>query len=157
WAVRRDRAALYKLDIGADALSAEVTALRSRLDPTSNPDLAPFDAQRASALYQKIVAPAAMLLTSERTVFIVADRALQSLPFEVLVTKRPLANPEHLADHRDIAWLMRDYALTVLPSVGSLRALRQFTAAGHGTLPFIGIGDPVLTGSLADARGAKLA
>jgi CHAT domain-containing protein/Tfp pilus assembly protein PilF len=157
WALRRDRAAFYKLDIGADALAAEVTALRGRLDPARNPDLAPFDAQRANALYQKIVAPAASVLDGAHAVFIVPDRALQSLPFGVLVTKPPAANPQHPADHRDIAWLMRDYALTVLPSVGSLRALRQFTAAGHGSLPFVGIGNPVLKGKPAGERGVKLA
>jgi CHAT domain-containing protein len=117
--------------------------------------LAPFDAQRANALYQKIIAPAASVLDGAHALFVVPDSALQSLPFEVLVTQPPLANPEHLADHRDIAWLMRDYALTVLPSVGSLRALRQFTSAGRGTLPFVGIGDPVLQGSPGGARGVK--
>jgi CHAT domain-containing protein len=157
WAVRHGRAAFYRLDIGADALSAEVTALRSRLDPDRNPELAPFDAQRANALYQKIVLPAAPLLEGAHAVLVIPDGALQSLPFGVLVSKPPSANPSHPADHRDIAWLMKDYALTVLPSVGSLRALRQFTAAGRGTAPFVGIGDPKLNGTPGEARGVKLA
>jgi hypothetical protein len=40
WALRRDRAALYKIDITAKALTAEVAVLRKRLDLDLNPDLA---------------------------------------------------------------------------------------------------------------------
>jgi Arginase family len=36
-------------------LLAEIAALRVRLDPELNPDLAPFDTGRAFALYEKIV------------------------------------------------------------------------------------------------------
>jgi tetratricopeptide (TPR) repeat protein len=138
WALRRDRAEFYELDIGRKVLLTEVTALRTRLDPDLNPGLAPFDAKRAHALYQKIIAPAASVLDGAHEVLVVADGALESLPFEVLVTKSPPANPENLEDHRDIAWLARDYALTMLPSVGSLRALRRFTSGGRAAPPSLG-------------------
>ena len=157
WALRRDRASLFKLDIGGRALSVEVAALRSQLDPDLNVDSVPFDAKRAYALYQKIIAPAASTLDGAHEVFVVADGALESLPFGVLVTREPAANPENAAAHRVVAWLAREYALTVLPSVGSLRALRQFTSARRATSPFAGIGNPVLKGSPSEAPGVKLA
>ena len=60
------------------------------------------------------------------------------------------------ADYAKLAWLARDYAITVLPSATSLRALRQIpwtrVAAAE---PFIGFGDPVLRGSAA-RRGGKM-
>ena len=74
----------------------------------------------------------------------------------VLVTQSPKQDPQRLEDHRDIAWLARDYAITVLPAVSSLRALRQFANAEHASAPFLGIGDPVLNGSPAPAAGVTL-
>jgi CHAT domain len=127
-------------------LLAEIAALRVRLDPELNPDLAPFDTGRAFALYEKIVAPVAALLDGARQVFVIPDGAFDSLPFGVLVTKPPAHSPDQPADHRDIAWLAREHALAVLPAVGSLRALRQSAAGGNAPAPFVGIGDPTLKG-----------
>jgi CHAT domain-containing protein len=130
--------------------------LRASLDPALNPDRAPFPASRAYALYQKLIGPAEPLLAGVHHLLIVPDAALQSLPMTVLVTKPPQHDPEHLEDHRDIAWLARDYAVTVLPAVSSLRALRQFANAEHASAPFLGVGDPVLDGAPARAPAVTL-
>jgi CHAT domain-containing protein/Tfp pilus assembly protein PilF len=156
-ALRRERAEFYKLDINGASLSAEISKLRERLDPVANPDLIPFDAKRAHELYGKILAPAAALLDGAKQIFVVPDGALESLPLGVLVTKPPAANPEKSADHREIAWLARDGALTELPSVGALKALRQFAKGGPAQAPFVGVGDPVLEGKPGPVRGVKLA
>jgi hypothetical protein len=147
WVLRRDHLTFFRVDIGAKELAGEVRALRSRLDPEFNPDLAPFPAARAYALYQKLIGPAEPLLAGVRHMVIVPDGDLQSLPFGVLVTRSPEHDPETPTDHRDIAWLARDYAVTVLPTVSSLRGLRQFANAGEAAAPFLGIGNPVLKGS----------
>src|SRR5262249_57477812 len=39
--------------------------------------------------------------------------------------------------------LVKRHAVTALPSVGSLKALRVFARKGQGTKPMIGFGDPV--------------
>lgn len=83
--------------------------------------------------------------------------ALESLPLGVLVTQAPGAEPKSLSDYRDIAWFARDHALTVLPSVGALRALRKFASGTSAVAPFVGIGNPVLEGTPDVARGIKLA
>lgn len=140
----------YRIDLGNKALAAEVTALRSRLDPDFNSDLGPFDVKRAFALYLKIIAPAAALLDGAHQLFVVPDGALESLPLDV--TEAPAAEPDTPADHREVAWLMRRYAVDVLPSVGALGALRRFTDTAHAPEPFVGIGDPVLA-----AGGAEVA
>jgi CHAT domain-containing protein/tetratricopeptide (TPR) repeat protein len=57
----------------------------------------------------------------------------------------------------EIAWLVRKYAITVLPAVSALRALRQFAKAPGSSEPFGGFGDPTLEGSGAGARGVSLA
>jgi hypothetical protein len=57
-------------------------------------------------------------------------------------------------------WLIRRYALSVLPSVQSLSALRKFAGVGVATKPFFGIGDPIFGNPFAspdNARGIKRA
>ncbi|MBI3513444.1 MAG: CHAT domain-containing protein, partial [Proteobacteria bacterium] len=157
WAVRRDRVALHRIELDAKGLTAEVMALRRRLDPALNPDRKPFDAQRAHALYQKLVAPAKSVIEEARQIFVVPDGALESLPLGVLVTAAPKQNPETPADHRTVAWLARDQAIAVLPAVSSLQALRRSSAAERAAAPFLGIGDPVLEGAPGAAREVRVA
>jgi tetratricopeptide (TPR) repeat protein len=157
WALRRDSATLSRIEIGMKALAVEVAALRQRLDPALNTDKLPFDAARAYELYQRIISPAAPLLDGARLVFVVADGALESLPLGVLVTKPPEHEPQDPADHRDIAWFAREHALTVLPSVSALRALRQYATGGHAASAFVGVGDPVLAGKPEGERRVKTA
>jgi CHAT domain-containing protein len=47
---------------------------------------------------------------------------------------------------RDAAWLIKSHALSVLPSVQSLNALRTISGTTSGSRPFFGMGDPVLEG-----------
>jgi tetratricopeptide (TPR) repeat protein len=154
WVVRRDAIAFYRLGIGAEALANEVTGLRTRLDPRRNPTLQPYPATRGYRLYEKILAPAVPLLAGVHHLLIVPDGALSSLPPAVLVTKPPKQDPESFEAHRDIAWLARDYAITVLPAVSSLRALRRLPDPGTGSAPFLGIGNPV---QREGASGVRLA
>jgi CHAT domain-containing protein len=69
----------------------------------------------------------------------------------------PDQDPQIAADHRDVSWLARDYAITVLPAVTSLRALRQTAKPPEAPDPFLGIGDPELQGRPGADRGIKLA
>src|SRR6516162_1132501 len=113
--------------------------------------------RRCSILFHLLVPGGRWVTTMSRpSSLALPDGALQSLPMAVLVTQSPKQDPQRLEDHRDIAWLARDYAITVLPAVSSLRALRQFANAEHASAPFLGIGDPVLNGSPAPAAGVTL-
>jgi CHAT domain-containing protein len=87
------------------------------------------------------------------------------LPFHLLVTHTPaIAVPQmqvsDMAAYRDAAWLVKRHAVTVLPSVASLKALRVFARKGQGTKPMIGFGDPVFASDKAAGQStatAKLA
>jgi CHAT domain-containing protein len=86
------------------------------------------------------------MLEGIHNLVVIPDGALQSLPLSVLVTHAPSRDPANVADHRNIQWLAKDYAVTVLPSIASLHALRAFAHASHASSPFLGIGDPALKG-----------
>jgi hypothetical protein len=47
----------------------------------------------------------------------------------------------------DVAWLARAHAISVLPAVSSLRALRRIAGPTQAAKPFLGIGDPALNDS----------
>jgi CHAT domain-containing protein/tetratricopeptide (TPR) repeat protein len=54
-----------------------------------------------------------------------------------------------------VRWLVRDHAVTVLPAVSSLKALRRVGRASAAPRPLIGFGNPLLDGP--DSRYAHLA
>ena len=56
---------------------------------------------------------------------------------------------------KDIAWLIRDHALTVLPAVSSLKALRRVARPSAATKPMIGFGNPLLDGDPASAEDRR--
>jgi CHAT domain-containing protein/tetratricopeptide (TPR) repeat protein len=47
---------------------------------------------------------------------------------------------------RDTPWLVRDHAITILPAVSSLSALRSLARPSSATKPMIGFGNPLLEG-----------
>jgi CHAT domain-containing protein len=71
--------------------------------------------------------------------------------------------PRFLAsgEGKNIDWLTRDHAITVLPAVSSLRALRELARESHASEAYVGFGDPLLDGEPTkysdDAERAKLA
>jgi len=140
WVVRPDWAELHRIAVGADDLADAVADLRAGLDPTAINrlgEIPPFDTTKAYELYSQIFAPIESLLEDVRHLMVVPDGALQSLPVGVLVTEEPRQPVTDIAGYRQVPWLARRYAVTVLPSVGSLRALRQFAEASRATRAFL--------------------
>lgn len=160
WVVRPDRSALIRLPIGHEQLLSDVAFLRRGLDPTGRTirtpnDIPRFDIAGAFDLYGKIFAPAMPLLEGVKSILVVPDGALQSLPLAVLVTDRPAGPASGLSAYRSVPWLARRFAITVLPAVLSLRALRVFAHAAHPSAPFAGFGDPLFDGDAGGARGVE--
>ncbi|MBI3373930.1 MAG: tetratricopeptide repeat protein [Betaproteobacteria bacterium] len=174
WAVRSKGAQFLRLAIKRGELEALVKRLRAQLDlgiPEGTSERGalfsrPYDAAAAHELYVALFGPIESLLVGVRHLILVPDGPLQSLPFGVLMTapvQKPLASlvqlrddPATRADYAEVAWLIKRYAITVLPAVSSLRALRAFARANPGSEPFVGFGDPVLGRSGQGSRGVQL-
>lgn len=153
WAISRERAEWAALEVGADALVEHVAALRRGLDPLSmdQPDTSGrvtrgYDLSRAHAVYRLLLEPVAAVIAGKRHLIVVPTGPLSSLPFQVLVAAPPAAGADPATALRTAQWLIRRHALSVLPSVQSLAALRRLAPANTAVRPFLGIGDPVLTG-----------
>jgi CHAT domain-containing protein len=157
WALTRERAEWAEIDAGAQALSDQVLALRMGLDPLAQQDaeggagsqagvVTRFDVARAHALYRLILGPVAGVFAGKRHLIVVPTGPLTSLPLQVLVTAAPTVGAPPAPALREAAWLIKSYALSVLPSVQSLSALRKLPGGAAGARPFFGMGDPVLEG-----------
>ena len=158
WVLRRDRVDFRRVELGAKDLGSAVTELRAVLDPAQfrGGKVPDFPVNTAHRLYQGLFAPAEPLLKGVRHLFVVPDGALQSLPLGILVTAAPRDVVTDFSGYREVPWLARKYALTTLPSVSSLRALRRFVTTVRASKPFGGFGDPLLHGHPGGSRGIKL-
>jgi CHAT domain-containing protein len=106
-----------------------------------------FPAQKAYELYDALLAPLATELAGVKTLYAVPDSTLASLPLSLLLTKKPAKSSINPDDQKSFArapWLIRDFAISVLPTVSSLRALQQLNKAPEMAKSFFGAGDPLL-------------
>ena len=167
WATTAAQSRWIKVPLTSSELATRVTALRCGLDylgewrgeatgkctellqPAFEPDretALPFDLARAHELYAALFDSVEDLIV-DKQLLIVPSGPLTSLPFHVLVTEPPpIAIPAEPGGYSQAAWLAKRAAITVLPSVGSLKALRQHARQSRASDPFVGFGNPLLTG-----------
>jgi CHAT domain-containing protein len=150
-ALRHDVAALRcGLDRAAwdgDGASKCSELLGLPLDSASDPNRPlPFSVTRAHDLYAVLFSEVRDLIAGKH-LLIVPSGPLQQLPFQVLVSQQPGSD-----DLRGAHWLVRDHAITVLPSVASLEVLRHTAKPSAAPEPFIGFANPLLDGPQSDAR-----
>jgi CHAT domain-containing protein/tetratricopeptide (TPR) repeat protein len=148
FALTRESFDWQPLPLGAEALSQKVAAFRRGLDVGKARDASGksglFDLALANELYATLLGPVETLVKDKRSLLVAPSGTLTALPFHLLVTERPpAAIPETFAGYRDAAWLIKRQAISVLPSVASLKALRAFARNDHATRPMTGFGDPV--------------
>lgn len=165
WVVTRSAVRWVRSDLGTDALRRAVSALRCGLDVTAwnekgalrcavdlsrpivrapeDTDPLPFDAARAHALDENLFGEVEAAIKGKH-LLVVPSGALTTLPFQVLVTEPPKPG-----DLKSVRWLARDHAITVLPSVASLKALRRNGTPSAAPKPMIGFGNPLLDGDQA--------
>ena len=167
WVVTKTDSRWVKTYIGTSTLRDSVTSLRCGLDEAAwsgegranctallglnsgtgwQPgEPLPFDINRSHELYTALFGQIEDVI-KEKRLLIVPSGALTQLPFHVLVSEQPDPSLAGLEALRQAKWLVRDHAITVLPSVSSLKALRRLAKESHATRPLIGFGNPLLDG-----------
>jgi CHAT domain-containing protein/tetratricopeptide (TPR) repeat protein len=138
--------------LGKKGLSEKITELRVGLDvddlkgAVESGKVHLFSLSKANELYALLIGPVDKLVRSKKHLIVVPSDAPTSLPFQLLITDKP-AIPEpgsrQLSAYRDAQWLIKRHALTVLPSIASLKALRLLARHGQGTKVLVGYGDPI--------------
>jgi CHAT domain len=163
-AITRDGFDWKQIPLGADALSQKVAALRKGLDVGRASDASGksglFDLALANELYATLLGSVEPVVKDKRSLLVVPSGALTALPFHLLVMEKPAAAiPDTIVGYRDAAWLVRRHAVSVLPSVASLKALRGFVQRDQAIKPMTGFGDPLFNPAEggADKRAATTA
>ena len=170
WLITKGSAEWVRLPLGTHGLLRSVAALRCGLDEKrwldpgdtfcrrqlnvdrSSRAWLPFDLNVAFDLYQALLGPFEAGIKGKH-LLVVPTGALTGLPMSVLVTDKPAAAlPATSEGYRTAAWLGTRQPLTVVPSVGSLKALRQFAKSSAASKPYLGIGNPLLNGPQDDPQ-----
>ncbi len=121
-------------------------------DDQNNGKPLPFRLRRAHQLYKALFGQVEDLIKG-KDLIVVPSGPLTQLPFQVLVTKNPSNDEVTRENFMRTAWLAKKHAVTVLPTVSSLKALRAHAKTGKADRPFIGFGNPLLVGpSESDKR-----
>jgi CHAT domain-containing protein len=168
FAVSPRAASWTRVPIGANDLAERVRRLRRTLDPSGRSRAAEsgfgdatqegrlgFDRATAHDLYRQFLAPLAPVLETVPQWIVVADGAFTSLPLALLPTAAPQGDDADPAALAATPWLVRSHALTTLPAVSSLKALRAFAPRPPGNEVFRGFGAPVLGGKGGGERGVS--
>ena len=162
FAMTKDGFDWKSLPMGANGWSEKVAAFRRGLDVgkagEASGKLGLFDLVLAHELYATLLGPVEPLVKDKHSLLVVPSGPLTALPFHLLVTdKPPAAISEIFAGYRVAAWLLKRHAVWVLPSVGSLKALRVFGRNETGTKPMTGFGDPIFNPSQEGPRDSRMA
>jgi tetratricopeptide (TPR) repeat protein len=154
---------------GAERCAKTLDIAPGKLPDSSGP--LPFDHTRAHRLYMGLFGDVQDLIRGKH-LLIVPSGPLTQLPFQVLVTEGvkpsgldsvPLPSIREdtaqqeaggrasglnglTSNHRTVAWLARAHAVTILPAVTSLKALRRVGGPSTAPRPMIGFGNPLLDG-----------
>jgi len=135
WAVTNSATDWQQLNVTASQVAKTVVTLRSQLDPDGR---LRFDPQISFVLYSQVLGPVENIIRSKQRLSFVVNGALTSLPPQVLIASDPAGKTLN-----DVDWLIRDHAITILPSIASLKVLRAKTAIADAANPLIGFADPV--------------
>ncbi len=142
WSLRPGRpVAVAPVAMGERSLSSLVSQVRKSLEFGST-SVPVFDIADAARLYALFLAPVAGTWQGANSLLVVPDRALATLPFALLPTT-PAARAGVSPDYLTVPWLIRQAAITHLPSATILVALRHLPAGAAGRKAFLGFGDPV--------------
>lgn len=162
WAMKKDGPIAFAVvPMNREQIGARVAKLRSALDP-GEVDMASalprFELDVGFELYSTLLSPVAAGWQGANSLLVAANGALGQLPLALLPTqKSALAVRRSLpyAEYADAPWLIRQMAITQLPSVNALVVLRKLPAGSAERRPFVGFGDPLFGKEQLAAAGAR--
>jgi CHAT domain-containing protein len=105
-----------------------------------------FDLGQGARLYQKLFQPIETLIKDKRNLIIVPSGALTALSFQLLVTQPASASNRQdiMAAYREAAWLIKTHALSIAPSVASIKSLWTLAKASGERQQLLGFAAPLL-------------
>lgn len=148
WAVpKQGPVAFAAIGMNARAFERKVKALRESLEsnaPTAG-EIPAFDLAAAHEIYDLLLKPVEKGWKPAKKLIVVTNGALGLLPLSLLPTESPAIKDDGeslFSGYRNVAWLAKTHAVTMVPSASALRTLRGLPVAAAKREKFIGFGDP---------------
>jgi len=137
-------------------LNATVTKLREALEPQAAmiSDIPAFDVKRASELYDQLLRPLESSWKPAKSLIVVTNGALGLLPLSLLPTAAAEVKADDdplFASYRNVPWLARTHAVTLVPSAAALQTLRKLPPGKATRQDLVAFGDPYFNKEQADA------
>jgi CHAT domain-containing protein/Tfp pilus assembly protein PilF len=155
WAVTRDRIEWRRINLSREELVDAIKKLRASVEKVEIPERSvarAFDLDLAYSLYTALLGPVEPLLSGKGHLIVVPAGALTGLPLHLLLTDKPTEKPtvrDPYSAYRAAPWLLRRHAVTVLPSVSSLKVRTEVNIAPQ---PYMGFGNPLTQGRTGGPR-----
>ncbi|MCX7154753.1 MAG: CHAT domain-containing protein, partial [Proteobacteria bacterium] len=160
WAIPKTGEAGYAgVALTSAQVGKTVETLRRALDPaaTSVDEIPPFNVELAAKLYQDLFKPVEASWKGASHLLVVPHGALGALPLGLLPTAAgpaPAKTAVPFEEYKQVPWLVRQVALTQLPSISALTTLRRTPAPAGERRLFLGIGDPLFSKEQAAEQAA---
>lgn len=151
WAITRERVVWEEMSLDKTALTEKVSSIRKGLDlvALSKGKTEPLNLAALHDLYRQVLGPVERVIEDKTHLIVVPSGALTALPFHMLVSA-----PATEGDYAGAEWLVKRNAVTTLPSIASLKALRVLAKATRASEPLIGYGDPMFGDPKAKRKDA---
>jgi CHAT domain-containing protein len=151
WAVpKAGPVAFAAIAVPSGDIDKKVQTLREALEPNAAmvSEIPPFDVAMAHELYTLLLKPVEAGWKGAKNLVVTTNGALGLLPLGLLATAPHNFKSDDkptFAGYRDVPWLARTHAVTLVPSASALRTLRQLPPASDRREQMIGFGDPVFS------------
>jgi CHAT domain-containing protein len=167
WAVPKEGPVVFAyVPAHAAEINKKVQQLRQALEPQAESiaDIPPYDLKLAHELYRMLLLPVEAGWKPAKNLIMVTNGALGLLPLSLLPTAPAELNDAGpmFTGYRDVPWLARTHAVTLVPSAAALRTLRALPPGSAKREGLIGFGDPLFNAEQAaeattPQAGAQLA
>ena len=148
WVARKNAPVQFtRIKMTLGDLNAKVTKLREALEPQAAmiSDIPPFDLKLASELYDTLLKPTEATWKTANSLVIVTNGGLGLLPLSLLPTAPSEVKTDDdplFASYRNVPWLARTHAVTLVPSSSALQTLRKLPPSKPSRQELIAFGDP---------------
>lgn len=138
WAIdAQGKVNFHKATLNEDQIKALVDNIRKTLDVAELGAKAPaFDYASAHALYRELLAPLEASLKDKQHLVLSASGHLARMPFAVLTRQTYKGAPTQAP------WLIKDVAISHVPSANGWLALKKMSATKHAKQTLMAWGDP---------------
>lgn len=129
----------WPVDLTLEKAEEIVGKLRAAFTPDAQGQLPKYNVALSHELFRRVLGPGQPHLKPLKALIVTTNGALQSLPFNLMVTAPPPAINEY-ADYKKVEWLAKWFAVSYVPAPQSLVLLRKQAAQSRAPNAYVGFG-----------------